>query len=70
MGVGHPVKTLPDVRGANARSAKINRACGVTRSFQVIRYKVEPGETSGACNLLANDPIRSALFDEVEKRRP
>jgi hypothetical protein len=35
VGVGQPVQPLPDVRGTDARSAKINRPDGVTRRFQI-----------------------------------
>jgi hypothetical protein len=35
IGVGHPVNSLPDVRGADARSAEIDRPDGVTLTFQV-----------------------------------
>ena len=44
LGVGHPVQPLPDVRRTEARSAGINRPAGVTRTFQVSLYKVEPSK--------------------------
>jgi hypothetical protein len=50
-GVGHPVQSLSDVRGATARSAQICRPNGVTRVFQVSRYKVKPLKGSRARNL-------------------
>ena len=70
VGVGHPVKSLPDMRRTDARSAQIGSPDGVTRSFQVSLYKVEPSEAVTACNLLANDDVRAALRDEVEKCGP
>jgi hypothetical protein len=50
-----PVEALADVRGADARSAEIDRPDGVTRSFQISLYKVEPHEAVLACNLFTND---------------
>jgi hypothetical protein len=58
------------VRRTEARSASINRPDGVTLSFQVKRYKVEPSEAVTACNLFTKDRERSALADEMEPRRP
>lgn len=49
---------------AEARSAGINRPDGVTRSFQVRRYKVEPSEAVFARDLFAKNDVRSALLDE------
>lgn len=63
-GVGHEVQALPDVRSPDARSAKIRRPDGVTRSFQVSRNNVEPREASRACNLLPKDDVRATLADE------
>ena len=45
FGVGHPIKTLPSVRGSDARSAEIDRPAGVTRVIQVRLNKVEPRES-------------------------
>jgi hypothetical protein len=73
-GVGQPVSDPPeplaDVRRTDARSAEIDRPCGVARSFQISEYKVEPLKAVLACNLLANDNIRLALGDELEEERP
>jgi hypothetical protein len=65
LGVGHPPQTLPDVRSADARSAQIDRPCGVARSFQISAYTVEPGETCSACHLLANDDRRPDGCDQA-----
>ena len=70
VGVGHPVESLSDMRGADARSADICRSCGVSRSFQVSLYKVEPTEAVLTRNLLSKDDWRAALADEVVKRGP
>jgi hypothetical protein len=63
--VGHEPETLPDVRGADARSAQIERCEGVVRCFQVSVNKVEPLQRSLARNLLSKDDWRSADFNEV-----
>jgi len=68
--VGQPEQSLSDVRSADARSAQICRPNGVTRTFQVSRYKIPPAKGSLARNLLAKDDCRAALLDEVEPRRP
>jgi hypothetical protein len=68
-GVTHPFSDkpgpLPDVRSTDARSADIKRPAGVSRSFQVSLYKVEPSEASLTRNLLAKDDARLALGNEV-----
>jgi hypothetical protein len=58
------------MRRTDARSAQIDRCCGVVRSFQVSLYKVEPSEAVLACNLLAKDNWRAALADEVVESGP
>jgi hypothetical protein len=59
VGVGQPdcdeVQPLPDVRCAEARSAGICRSAGVTRTFQVSEYSVEPAKSVRARNLLSKD---------------
>jgi len=70
LGVGHPVESLSDVRGADARSAQIRRPKGVTRAFQVSLYKVEPRKAVFARNLLAKDDCRAALLNEPMEVRP
>jgi hypothetical protein len=55
---------------ADARSAEIDRPAGVTRSFQVSLYKVEPSEAVAARNLLAKDDERAALADEPVEGGP
>ena len=68
--VGHPVKSLSDVRRPEARSALIERPEGVVRTFHVRLYKVEPSKPVRARNLFAKNDVRAALFDKMEKRRP
>jgi hypothetical protein len=63
--VGHPPQTLPDVGRADARSAEIDRPCGVALTFQISAYTVEPGETCPACHLLANDDRRPEGCDQA-----
>jgi hypothetical protein len=64
------VEALPDVRGADARSAQIGNPDGVTRSFQVSVNSVEPREAILARNLFAKNDWRSALGDELEPIGP
>jgi hypothetical protein len=65
--VGQEEKPLSDVRRAEARSAKIERPAGVTRSFQISLNKVEPSESVLARNLLAKDwyVVRLSVLDEM-----
>jgi hypothetical protein len=70
FGDGHPVQSLADMRGADARSAQIRRPDGVTLTFQVIVYKVKPGKGKRARNLFASNRCRSALADEAEELGP
>lgn len=70
VGLAHPdvIKSLTDMRAAEARSAQIARPEGVARSFQIVRYKIEP--VHRARNLLSKHDWRSALLDKPEPRRP
>ena len=72
--VTHPLcdeeEPLSDVRGADARSAQIDRPDGVARTFQVSVYSVEPSEAVLARNLLSKDDWRAALADEIEPGGP
>lgn len=70
VGVGHPISPLSDVRSTDARCRKRHKPEGVSHSFQVSLYKVEPCVCVTACNLFAKDMLRSALADEVEEVRP
>src|SRR5262245_37959077 len=70
FGVGHEPQSLPDVRSADARSAKIRRPNGVTRSFQVIRHGIEPLKGNLARNLLSKHDWRAALADEPKPVGP
>jgi hypothetical protein len=65
IGVGHPIRSVADVRGADARSRERNTPEGVTHAFQVSVYKVDPSIDSLACNLLAKDDCRATLVDEM-----
>lgn len=71
-GVPQPdkIKTLTNVRLLEPRSAQIARPEGVTRAFQVSRYKIEPTEAVLARNLLSKDDCRVALLNEFEPCRP
>jgi hypothetical protein len=53
------------VWSADARSAKINRPCGVARSFQVSAYTVEPFKPCPACHLFASDDRRPEGCDQA-----
>lgn len=70
--VGQPdePQSLPDVRSAEARSAGIERPEGVSRTFRVSLYKIEPSEAVLARNLLAKNDWRAALVGKVEERGP
>lgn len=70
MGDGHEVKSVSLMRGADARSAGIDRPDGVARSFQVSLNSVEPLKAVRARNLLAKDDWRTALTDEIEQNWP
>ena len=69
-GVGHEVQSLPDVRRTEARNAGIDRPNGVTRSFQVNVYSVEPSKSVLTRNLFAKDCDRAALRNEAEELGP
>jgi len=70
LAVGHEEQPLSLVRSADACSWQICRCAGVSRSFQVSEYSVEPPEASSTRNLLAKEDCRSALADETEPDRP
>jgi len=42
LGVAHPVKPLPDVGRADARSWQIGSRDDIATSFQVSEYSIEP----------------------------
>jgi hypothetical protein len=69
-GVGHPIKSVSDVRRTDARRRERDRPEGVTHGFQVSVYKVDPRVAVFACNLLSKDDCRLALFDEVVEGWP
>jgi hypothetical protein len=58
------------VRRPDARSAQIRRPAGVTLSFQVSEYSIEPSQPITARNLLAKHDWRATLADETEHVRP
>ena len=68
--MGHPIKTLPLVRGSEARSAEIDRPAGVSRVIQVRLNNVEPSERVIVCNLFAKEDVRATLLDELGPDRP
>jgi hypothetical protein len=70
FGVGHEVQPLSDVRRTEARRAEIRYPHGVTLSFQVRAYIVEPSKAVFRANLFAKDRIRVAESDEMEETRP
>jgi hypothetical protein len=63
-GVGQPKRSVSDVRRAAARSRERHTPEGVTHSFQVSLYKVEPEICATARNLFASDLLRLALLDK------
>jgi hypothetical protein len=58
------------VRRADAVCSQYARPAGVTFSFQVCEYSIEPTVANCACNLLAKDALRVSLSNELEPRRP
>jgi hypothetical protein len=70
VGVGHPVDPVPEVRRTDPRSRQYRRPEGVTNSFHVSLYKVEPSPAVLARNLFAKNDWRAALADEVEPCGP
>jgi len=69
-GVGHPPKSLSDVRRTDARSAQIGTPDGISHDFQVSAYSGAPRPSSRACNLFAKDCCRSALVNEAGELGP
>jgi hypothetical protein len=55
VGVGQPVVSVADVRRTDARSRERDTPKGVTHSFHVSVYKVDPSIDGLACNLLSKD---------------
>ncbi|HUD73749.1 MAG TPA: hypothetical protein VMQ76_01655 [Terracidiphilus sp.] len=70
FGVGHPKKSLPDMRRTLARSAQIGGPDRIAHSFQVSAYSGEPFTSSRARNLLAKADCRAAVADKVSEERP
>jgi hypothetical protein len=65
VGVTRPVRSVSDVRRADARRRKRDTPEGVTHAFQVSVYKVDPRVDSLARNLLSKDDCRPTLRDEM-----
>jgi hypothetical protein len=70
MRIGHEVKSLADMRSADARSAGIECPAGVSLSFQVRANNVEPAEAVLARNLFAKDRARASCLSEPKNGRP
>jgi hypothetical protein len=58
------------MRGTDARSRDTGCPEGVTDSFNVSLYKVEPAVANRLFNLLTKDDWRAALSDEVVEGWP
>jgi hypothetical protein len=70
QGVGHPVKSVSDVRSTDARRRERDGPESVVQGFQINLYKVDPSICVFACNLFSNDRCRFALLNEVVKGGP
>ena len=70
VGVGHPVESVADVRGTDARSRERTRPDPVTHGFHVILYKVDPRVCVFARNLFSQDSWRATRSDEMMEVRP
>jgi hypothetical protein len=68
--VGHPEQSLPDVVRTRAVCAQYRRPAGVTFSFQVCEYTIEPTEPDSVFNLFAKHNDRAALPDKPEEFGP
>jgi hypothetical protein len=68
--VGHPVQPLSDMRRPDAVCAQYRRPAGVTFSFQVSEYSIEPAMSNRTFNLLTKHSDRSAHADEFFPVRP
>jgi hypothetical protein len=58
------------MRRPEAVCAEYDRPAGVTFSFQVCRYSIEPTLANRARNLFAKYNARAALADEIEEDGP
>lgn len=70
VGVTHEPEPVPHVRGTDAASRETDRSEGVTFSFQVILYKVEPAKANRSLRLFTKDDVRAVLRDEASPLRP
>jgi hypothetical protein len=62
--MGAPPKPLASVRRVDGASRDNRRPAGVTASFQVVKYSIEPAKPGALCNLFSKDNWRAALADE------
>jgi hypothetical protein len=69
-GVGHPERSVSDVRRTDARRRERDTPEGVVQSFHISLYKVDPRLDSLCRNLLSKDDWRSALGDEPVEGGP
>jgi hypothetical protein len=70
VGVTHPVKSVADVRCADARSRERDGPESVPQGFHVSLYKVDPRICVFARNLFSKDDCRAALFNEPVEAGP
>jgi hypothetical protein len=70
FGVGHPTKSLADVRRADARNRQIGKPAGISCCFQVSSYSGAPFKSIRARNLLSKEVCRATLGDKTEKSGP
>jgi hypothetical protein len=68
--VGHPEKSLSDVRRTDARSAQIGSRAGISQLLQVSEYSRQPRPASSTGNLLAKYRWRAMLRDEQKPVGP
>jgi hypothetical protein len=69
-GVGHEPQSASEMRRADARSRQYGRPDGVTKSFQVIRHKIEPVMANRRLNLFSKNRCRPPRADEPEPDGP
>jgi len=65
-----PIQALALVGRTDTTSWENRKPCGVTRSFQVKAYNVEPSLTRLSCNLLPKDAVRATLAEEPVEGGP
>jgi len=70
VGVGHPVRSVSDMRRTDPRSRKRDTPEGVTHCFHVSLYKVDPRLCVFARNLFSKHDWRTTLLDKPLEWRP